>query len=212
MEKIIEFSKDYRNLYSKIIKELKNTKIENYSFSDITNYANRILEASRDFNPKKRKSQTLIVKTTKEFGINVYLETMKSEIIGCIKVNGDTKQQYNVTDKVILVNKTINAGKYSQRFVTAYLLAYYLFAYLGSESQCKKEYFYAEFMSQDSRIEKIADKFAMDILMPKELFIEQHNIAVKVDSSSYFVLEYLSRYFEVPIQIVAKRIKDIRYN
>lgn len=208
MEKIIEFSKDYRSPYFKIIKDLKNNKVEEYSSSEITNYANRILDSSRNFNPKR--SHTLIVRITKGFGIKVYEEKMRSDILGCIKVNGKTNQEYNGNDKVIVVNKAINKNAYLQRFILANILGYYLFGYLGGKSQLNNEYFYAEFMNQDSKMDKIANRFAMDILMPRKLFVEQYKIAVKEsNSSSYFIMQYLSRYFEVPIKNVAERVKDI---
>jgi len=206
MGKIIEFSKYYSSIYFKIIKELNNTKLENYTFSSITNYANRILDASRGFNPERY--HTLIVRITEEFGIKVYLEKMRRDIKGCIKVKGDTKQQYDGHEKVILVNKSIK-NKYLRRFIVAHLLAYYLFDYLGGDGQEKNEYFYAEYMKQNAKMEKLANRFAMDIMMPKEIFLQQCSVAVEAIKSYYFEIEYLSRFFEIPTDIVEKRRQEL---
>ena len=208
MEKIIEFSKDYSSIYSKIIRMLKMQKGKEYSLVDITNYANLILENSKCINPKR--CQTLIVKITKEFGIAVYHEAMKKDINGCIKIGGDTKQKYKGNNKVILLNNNLN--EWQERVDLAKLLSYYLFDYFGSVYQEENQFYYAELEKKNHDIDKIADRFAMDILTPKELFVEQYNLAVKTNNQYYFVLRYLSCYFEVPKELIKKRIADIQYN
>lgn len=204
--KVIVFSQDYRNSYYKIIEELKNKKNIDYSYSDIVSYANRILKKSREFNPEK--SHTLIVKITKKFGILVYQEKMSKKVLGFIKIGGDIQIKYK-SDKVILLNKNIDGDVYFQRYVLANILAYYLFYYLGSDEQQNNKYFCKELKNEYFEMNKISHKFAMEILMPKKLFVEQYNVAVKSDNSYYFVLMYLSRYFKVNEKIVAQRLKEL---
>lgn len=221
MGEIIRFSNYYeKSIYSEITNELKDTKTKKYKFSTITEYANRILSVN------KRKSYTLIFTITNKFGIKLYSKKMKSNIYGCIKINGDTKQEYGY-EKVILVNNIIN-DKNIQRVIVAHLLAYYLFDYLGSKNQRNDECYYAEYTKQNYQdeyyyakytkwkflIEKIANRFTMDILMPEKVFINQgkiaHSGAIKFGyvglSEDTFIEIYLSKFFKVPNTVVAARI------
>ena len=207
MGKIIEFPKDYKkSLYSTIIKELKNNRGKEYSMKDITSYANRILNESREFNPYRY--HTLIVRIAQEFGIDTYIDDMILKL-GFIKTYGDIKEKYKYSDKVIVISR--KQEPYLQRLIIAYLLGCYLFKYLSSDASKNKEYFYAEYKSANVRQEMLAYRFAMDILMPRKLFVEQYQMAVKENASYYFVWRYLSKYFQVPESIVEKRIKEIAY-
>lgn len=208
MGEIISFSNYYeKSIYSEITNELKDAKTKKYKFSTITEYANRILSVN------ERKSYTLIFTITNKFGIKLYSKKMKSNIYGCIKINGDTKQEYGY-EKVILVNNIIN-DKNIQRVIVAHLLAYYLFDYLGSKNQRNDECYYAEYMKRKFQIEKIANRFTMDILMPKKLFINQYNVAFEAAKEYGYVYRdvfaemYVSRYFKVPTYIAVKRIIEL---
>lgn len=57
--------------------------------------------------------------------------------------------------------------------------------------------------------EKRANRFAASILMPKDVFIKQYNIAKSVDSSSLFITMYLSRFFETSISSIERRILEV---
>lgn len=210
MGKIIEFSKDYKkSIYSNIIKELKQNKNKEYSLQDATNYANRILGASRQFNPYKH--DTLIVKIAHEFGIATYFERLHQGELGLIKINGDTKQIYGGNNAVILLKKDMD--EYMLRFVVAYALGCYLFNYLGSDKWSNKEYFNLRFTSENIKENKIAYRFAMEILMPTKLFIEQHDIAVdEFKCMRYAVVRYLSLYFKVTMDMVERRIYEIKHS
>ena len=138
---------------------------------------------------------------------------MKSNIYGCIKINGDTKQEYGY-EKVILVNNIIN-DEYIQRVIVAHLLAYYLFDYLGSKNQRNDECYYAEYMNQNYQIEEVANRFKLDILMPKKIFINQYNVAFEAAKEYGYVYRdvfaemYVSRYFKVSTYIAVKRIIEL---
>ena len=86
-----------------------------------------------------------------------------------------------------------------------------MFKYLSSDASRNKESFYTEYKSVEARKEMLAYRFAMDILMPRKLFVEQYQVAVNESLSYYFVRRYLSKYFEVPESIVEKRIQEIAY-
>lgn len=210
MGKIIEFSKDYKkSIYSDIIKELKQNKSKEYSLQDATNYANRILEASRQFNPYR--CHTLIVKIAHQFGIATYIEKLHKGELGAIRINEDTKQIYAGNNEGILLQKDMDG--YMLRFVVAYALGCYLFNYLGSDKWSNKEYIDLRFTSKNIKENKIAYRFAMEILMPTKLFIEQHNIAFnEFNRMRYAVLRYLSLYFKVTMDIVERRICEIKYS
>ena len=173
---------------------------------DITGYANRILNVSREFNPYRY--HTLIVRIAREFGVDTYYDDIIFKL-GYIKAYGDVKEKYKCSDKVIVISR--KQPPYLQRFIIAYLLGCYLFKYLSSDASRNKESFYTEYKSVEARKEMLAYRFAMDILMPRKLFVEQYQVAVNESLSYYFVRRYLSKYFEVPESIVEKRIQEIAY-
>ncbi len=123
-----------------------------------------------------------------------------------LKINMD-KYGYK---KIILVNK--NDELFHQRFVIAHELAHYLFDFLGSSNSENPDIEFTDTYSKDRHEtleEKRADKFAASILMPEELFIDQYNFAQKRYSSRIFITIYLSRFFEVSVNFVDKRIEEV---
>lgn len=86
--------------------------------------------------------------------------------------------------KIITVNKGLNI--YEIRILLAYELADYL-------------------LDKD-KIQK--DIFVKELMMPEALFRKQYEIAKKKLNLYSFVVEYLSRYFEVPQMTIHNRIKD----
>lgn len=57
--------------------------------------------------------------------------------------------------------------------------------------------------------EKRASTFAAEIMMPKDLFIEQYNIALQAENNRMFTIIYLSRYFETSIDSIERRIVEV---
>ena len=122
-----------------------------------------------------------------------------------IGVNGITTMRLGC-DKAIITDRRIDENL--QLFITAYLLGLYLFDYLPSG---KEEYYHIERMGNyvDNIMEENAYRFAMDIMMPRQRFLEQYNYAKKVNKSPYYIQNYLSDCFRVPKIVVQKRIIEI---
>lgn len=186
--------------------ETKNRNGYNYTLTDITKLTNDILGNIKYYSGK---GATPIVRIAKEFGFTTYKETLKDGKSGDIYIAGETNSQYSC-DKVILVNK--NEERYHQRFVVAHELAHYLFDYLGNSQYSNDNILFIDTYKKDQHEtiqEKRANAFAAEIMMPRELFIKQYNIAIKESNNRIFVLTYLSKFFETSINAIEKRIMEV---
>lgn len=182
--------------FQKLISELEKKGKEKYVFSmtEIDDIAENILFNSDYY---LCDSATPIVKIVKQFGFKAYREQIKdNNLSGDISINGDTYDVYG-HDKVIIVNEMDEI--YHQRFVTAHELAHYLFDFLGnSQYDDKSQKFTAAYYKDNHNTadEKRANRFAASILMPKDIFIKQYNIAKAADGSNLFISMYLSRFLK----------------
>ena len=193
----------------KLITELTQKNKENHLFTmtEIDEIAMRILSI---LNYRSSDTATPIIKIVKQFGFKAYSEEIEDRnLSGDISINGDTNTLYG-HDKVIIVNNMDERSH--QRFVTAHELAHYLFDFLGNPDYLDNSIkFSAAYYKDkhDSIDEKRANRFAASILMPRDLFIKQYNIAKSVDSSNLFVSIYLSRFFETSISSIERRIMEV---
>lgn len=192
-----------------LIKELEKKNKENYCFSmlEIEEIAMRILSI---LGYRSENTSTPIVRIVKQFDFRAYSEHIEDRnLSGDISINGDTIDTYG-HNQVIIVNNMDELNH--QRFVTAHELGHFLFDYLGNPQ-------YADFSvrfnaayykdKHDTADEKRANRFAASILMPKDLFIKQYNVARNTDSNPLFISMYLSRYFETSISSIEKRILEV---
>lgn len=211
MDNIIKFKK-YNQRKGDIVKlekllktltEKNNTGYE-YSLSEVRKIANDILSMTDNYSGR---CATPIVKIAKLFNFKTYKESLNES--GDININGETKKKYG-HDKVILVNKDEELSH--QRFVIAHELAHYLFDFLGNDKYNDVNILFADTYQKDNHNtpqEKRANTFAAEIMMPKELFIRQYNIARNEDNNRMFIIMYLSRYFETSIESIEKRIMEV---
>ncbi len=175
-----------------------------YSLDEIRELTKQILSMASYYSGR---CATPIVKIAKIFEFQTYKKMLNES--GDININGDTFNIYG-HDKVILVNK--NEELFHQRFVIAHELAHYLFDFLGNSKYEDPKIKFAEPYKKDNHDtpqERRANTFAAEIMMPKELFIKQYNIAVNENSSNMFVLIYLSKYFETSMDSIEKRIWEV---
>lgn len=185
--------------------EEKNRKGHEYSLAEIRNITNVIL--SMMSNNYSGRCATPIVKIAKLFDFKTYKESLNES--GDININGETKKKYG-HDKVILVNREEELPH--QRFVVAHELAHYLFDFLGDVTYEDKSILFADTYEKDKHEtpqEKRANAFAAEIMMPKELFIRQYNVARREENNHMFIVMYLSRYFETSVESIEKRIKEV---
>lgn len=186
-----------------ILKNLEE-KREDFTTSLIIRTAEDVLKATGFYN---RNIATPINKIVENFGITPYKGKMrKSNINGCLYINGTTKQIYG-QDRVIIVNE--NNSTYFNRFIVARQLAVFLLNFKENDKyKNKQKVFIDEYKGEDC---KDYERFATEILMPRDMFIKQYNIAVEEDSRHIFVIMYLSRYFEVSEYLVERRIYELTH-
>lgn len=208
MENIIKFTKYYKGdeNMKEILKDLseKNKNGNFYTTNDIRNLAYKIISITTGYSGR---CATPIVKIAKMFDFKVYQGRINES--GDININGDTKTKYG-HDKVILVNK--GEALFHQRFVVAHELAHYLFDFLGNDKYKNPNILFADTYQKDKHEttqEKRANIFAAEIMMPKDLFIKQYNIAMVAENNHSFIVTYLSRYFETSIEAIEKRITEV---
>ncbi|MCM1543574.1 MAG: ImmA/IrrE family metallo-endopeptidase, partial [Blautia sp.] len=184
--------------------EEKNVKGHDYSLAEIRTIVDEILSLTQYYNGR---CATPIVKIAKDFDFITYKESLTES--GDININGETFAKYG-HDKIILVNK--NDEIYHQRFVVAHELAHYLFEFIGNPEYQDKEIMFADTYQRDRHEtpqERRANTFAAEIMMPRELFIRQYNVARNEDNNRMFILMYLSRYFETSIDSIEKRFLEV---
>lgn len=200
--------------YNEIVEDLRNrnnTKKGNYTTTEIREIVNDILKAS-DIDTQDYRSSIPIVKISKKFGIVPYHE--KDILVsGKILVNGTTEKIYG-NEQVIIVNEKDNLSL--KRFITAYQLGCFLFRYLGSEYEDEKIFFneeYQHFGYFSKKNDKQISRFAEEILMPENMFYKQYLRGSRCFENELggiiAIKEYLSRYFEVEISLVEKRIYQL---
>ena len=153
---------------------------------------------------------TPIINILFNLGFKIYSSETPKTILGNIFVSGNTKKSYG-SDKIIIVSN--KQSLFSQRYIMAYELAYYLINYVGSEKYYDKNYTFSKAYSKikhNSFDEIRADKFANELLMPKKIFLEQYLKAIKKsDYNNEYIITYLSYFFYVEQSCVKRRIIDV---
>lgn len=199
-EKVIKTENERCN---DILKNLKE-KREEFTTPVIARTVEDILKALNFYNIR---NSTPIVKITEAFGIKPYkLIPDDNNIEGQLFINGTTKDLYG-QDKVIVVNNKNNW--YYKRFIIARQLAVFFLNFKENDGYINKEkVFIDEYKGEDC---KDYERFATEILMPRDIFIKQYNIAVEEDGRHIFVIMYLSRYFEVSEYLVERRIYELTH-
>lgn len=192
-----------------LVKELEKNyseKHNNYTFLEIDDIANKILST---FGFISKNISTPIVKIAKEFGFNSYKTSLDNGQSGCIYINGKTFEKYG-KDSIILVNR--EEELYHQRFVIAHELAHYLFDFVGNPVYFNKDIQFSDTYYRDkhNRPEELnANRFAASLLMPRDLFIRQYQIAKRTDANRMFIIMYLSKFFETSMDSIVKRIEEV---
>lgn len=195
-------------MFNELIEELKKKGEENkeYSIDDVIIIARKILLIATYYTGVT----TPINRILEDFGIHTYhTSQLSKDISGVIYVGGTTKQIYSY-DKIILVDS--NDPIKHQRFVAAHELAHYLFDCLSNKKYSDGRLLFCETypkVNHSSKKEVLADRFAAELLMPSNLFIEQYNIAMEENNSRAYIIKYLSEYFQTKMSSIEKRIIEV---
>lgn len=203
IDKTIKFTlneKRGKKMYEELIEKLKNTPAKEYTVQEAEKLTDKILEIKGLAN---KVAPTPIVSIAKDFGFVTYkADNMPDGVIGNIFIGGRTKLDYG-TDKVIIVD-AYKPYRY-QRIIIAYELACYLTEYTYQHND--KDYVYSH--PYNTGKDKIY-KCAMELLMPRKIFLEQYIEAIKVsDYDKTYTITYLSELFTVPEEYVKRRIIEV---
>ena len=189
-----------------LLEDLKGENSRVYSPAEIETKACMVLTVT-DLYPQR--SAVPIVKIADKFGIDVYECDLEEDFPGDIRINGDTLKYFD-RDRVILVSA--DEDIFRKRFLAAHELAHYIYEFPWDPSYKNPSLLFSDKYHKDHHEtleEKRANRFAAAILMPKDLFVNQYHIARNEDGNEMFIIMYLSRFFEVPINSIEKRIMEV---
>ena len=181
----------------KFVDELR--KLPN-EINDLPNITKKIIS---DLNSKEFPIP--IVKIMRELDFYVGMQELDDNLSGYIVIDKNLEKKFH-KDKLVCVNSKDTLGH--QRFTIAHELAHYIFDFNPESS----EVFYSAYMTDhaDEIDEKRANKFAANLLMPKEEFENMYNKFCKENESD--LIEKLLNYFEVSKRAVELRIIELGLN
>ena len=149
----------------------------------------------------EEKEVTPIVQLATELGFNVFLRRLNRKHCGKIKI---TKKGAGEYEKTIILNQREELGHI--RFVLAHELGHYIFSY-SSNQECFENYYIKN--SHNDIDEIMVNRFAAELLMPRDLFVKKYNQIAKDTNDIRFTICYLSRLFKTSTKSVSKRIKEV---
>lgn len=196
--------KNIQNFIEKFKTEEKYQK--EYTASDIDKVVSDILEL---FGYKGKERYIPIIKIVNQLGFKTCQKILPLDISGEIYVNGDTEKLYG-ENQVIIVNKIDDVNH--KRFVIAHELAHYLFDFLPNPKYKDVMLKYNDTYKRnehDRKEERVANKFAAELLMPKDIFRLQYYKARDYDNNPLFITLYLSKFFRTTEESISKRIMEI---
>lgn len=184
-------------MYTQAIENIRKNK---YTLDNVHEAAEKILAIGTLCIPVK------IIDICQKMGFSVFQQEMPNEICGYIAIDEELKNKLS-TDRIISVNKGEPPKR--RRFTVAHELGHFLFNFNPKET----EYLNAFEMDHedDNEDEKRANRFAAELLMPKEEFTKKYyEIMGKYQKSSDQLnntVQDLSDLFLVPPKAVERRIK-----
>lgn len=199
VEQEIEAQKeDLQSIINKARDDVKKNK--QISFKKVDEIARDILNNIDGYD---KKSSTPIVSLADQLGFRTFHQKLKKGLSGIVKIDEDLKEEYG-TDKVIAVNYEDSLEHL--RFVIAHEIGHYIFEYDGISPKYSNTYQKNMHITMD---EIIANRFAAELLMPKDLFIEQYKRAKNIINDRRFIIIYLSKYFKTSYESINKRIMEV---
>ena len=195
-------------MYEELVRNLQMNPANQYTIKQAEKLADEVLVRG---GYEDKIGPTPIVKIAEEFGFSTFEESsIPDDVSGNIFVGGTTEEIYN-TDKVIVVGA--REEYFHQRFIIAHELAHYLMDYLGSDASCNTAILFSRAYpkeNHDSEVERRADRFAAELLMPAKEFLRQYIKAAEMSNYNYkYIVAYLSDFFETKRSSVARRIEEV---
>ncbi len=175
-----------------VLNELRN---ENYSSKDVYKAADKLLRST-----KYNTIPVDIVKLLQELDFTVGTQILDDDFCGYIAIDKSTSERFN-SKGIIAVNKNDNIGH--KRFTIAHELAHYIFDY-----NPKNESYYNTYKTNDVQTEEEirANKFAANLLMPSNEFIDEYNSVRECDTN---IVASLAEKFKVSAKAITKRMEEL---
>lgn len=195
-------------MYEKLIQELKEVSANKYVVREAEELADRLLRKGGYFG---NVGATPVVTIAKNLGFKTFKEDIANDnISGNIFVGGTTEEVYG-SDKVIIVGS--NEEYAHQRFIIAHELGHYLMDYLGGDVYKNKDKLFTKTypkINHDSQEEIRADRFAAELLMPKQVFSSQYMKAMIISNFDESVaIKKIASIFAVKESSVRRRIEEM---
>lgn len=133
-----------------------------------------------------------VASLAEKMGVNIRYEPLEDNISGSLKKDRITKKW------VITVNSLHHPHR--QRFTIAHELAHYCLDSSSQEDFTDKIFFRNGCLS---KVEKVANKYAAELLMPESAFRRQVKISPRVED--------IARYFQVSSAAVVFRADELGY-
>lgn len=196
-----EYRKIVNKMYKKAIREVKTTQ---YTENTVSDAASKILMVEN-----KTQIPVPIINICKKIGFVVFMQDLPGDICGYIAVDGELKEKFG-SDKLISVDK--NESNKRRRFTVAHELGHYLFEFNPNNQIQFYNAFEEPHVTSDRPNEKLANRFAAELLMPKNEFVSEAKNAYRIHKNSsemlYEVVQILSDKFLVPPKAVERRLKE----
>ena len=151
-----------------------------------------------------------IIEILKALGFRIFEQEYKEEdreLSGFIAIDNEYRNKFG-TDKIISLNTADNQGH--KRFTLAHELSHYIFDFnprvMASYSNTYITY------EADKPIEKDANRFAANLLMPEKIFIKEYKRLKEEGLGLYDIVGKLSEEFLVSAKAIEKRFVEVGIN
>ncbi len=151
-----------------------------------------------------------IIEILKALGFRIFEQEYKEEdreLSGFIAIDNEYRNKFG-TDKIISLNTADNQGH--KRFTLAHELSHYIFDFNPWEmASYSNPYITYE---ADKTIEKDANRFAANLLMPEKIFIKEYKRLKEEGLGLYDIVGKLSEEFLVSAKAIEKRFVEVGIN
>lgn len=201
---LIRREKYYRgnNMCKKFITEIRKKN------NDVNNMPTITKEILKYFGVSKECTEIPIVDMINKIGIKIYQSELEPQgLSGYIAVNPQYAETFG-SNKITCVHISDSIGH--KRFTLAHELAHYIFDFQEDKDLCYYNTYFPT-KQQETLQEERANKFAANLLMPKEIFIEVYHKYEHMQSKVDIVNE-ISKVFIVSPTAVIKRFDELGIN
>lgn len=205
MGKIVQFI-DYNNRYIKGDKMCKKFLMEiRKKPKQLSDMPARAQDVLKYFQGDENETGVPIVEILMKFGFKIYESNLEPDGLSAyIAVDPKFEEIYK-SNKITCVHVKDNIGH--KRFALAHELAHYLFDFNESEDL----YYYNTYFphkDEDKMEEKRANKFAANLLMPENAFLNKFKEYKELQSKADIV-SALGQYFHVSPTAILKRFSEL---